>query len=122
MLESLSKGIQSLITRFAGTGKLTEENVKDALREVRLALLEADVNLGVTRAFIERVKTRAMGKEVIEGVNPGQMMVKVIHDELTQLMGGPDAEPIKFAGGGPTVILMAGLQGAGKTTTCGKLA
>ncbi len=122
MLESLSKGIQSLITRFAGTGKLTEENVKDALREVRLALLEADVNLGVTRAFIERVKTRAMGKEVIEGVNPGQMMVKVIHDELTQLMGGPDAEPIKFASGGPTVILMAGLQGAGKTTTCGKLA
>jgi signal recognition particle subunit SRP54 len=123
MLESLSKGIQSLINRFAGTGKATEENVKDALREVRLALLEADVNLGVTRAFIERVKTRAMGKEVIEGVNPGQMMVKVIHDELTQLMGRA-WRPSRSSS--PREVrrssCMAGLQGAGKTTTCGKLA
>ncbi len=122
MLESLSKGIQGLISRLAGNGKLSEENVKDALREVRIALLEADVNLGVARAFMERVKIKALGREVIEGVNPGQMIVKVIHDELTALMGGADAEPIKFSTGSPTVILMAGLQGAGKTTTCGKLA
>ncbi len=121
MFDSLSKGFQSFLQKFSGTTKITEENVKDALREVRVALLEADVNLAVAREFIEKVRTKALGADVLTGVNPGQMIIKIIHDELTALMG-PEAAQIQFATPGPTVILMAGLQGSGKTTTCGKLA
>ncbi|HMS15858.1 MAG TPA: signal recognition particle protein [Planctomycetota bacterium] len=121
MFESLSAGFQNLITRLSGKGRITEDNVKDALREVRLALLEADVNLSVARDFIQSVREKALGEDVISGVEPGQMIVKIIHDELVRLMG-PEASPLVYAEAGPTVILMAGLQGAGKTTTCGKLA
>ena len=121
MFESLTKGFQNLFRRFAGDTRLTEENIQEALREVRLALLEADVNLQVARDFLGRVRTQALGQAVVEGVNPGQMLIKVISDELTALMG-TEAAPLVRATGGPTVILMAGLQGAGKTTTCGKLA
>ena len=121
MLDSISSGFQNLVRRLGGKGRLTEDNVKDALREVRLALLEADVNLGVARDFIKAVKARALGEDVISGVDPGQMIVKIINDELTSLMG-PEAAPLTFADKPPTVILMAGLQGSGKTTTCGKLA
>ena len=121
MFESLSSGFQNLVSRLSGKGKLSETNVKDALREVRLALLEADVNLGVARSFIKSVRERALGEDVISGIDPGQMIIKIIHDELVNLMG-PEAAPLEFAGRPPTVILMAGLQGAGKTTTCGKLA
>lgn len=121
MLESISAGFQNLVRNLGGKGRLTEANVKDALREVRLALLEADVNLTVARDFIKSVKARALGEDVISGVDPGQMIVKIINDELVQLMG-PEAAPLTEAGKPPTVILMAGLQGAGKTTTCGKLA
>lgn len=117
MFESLTKGFQGLFAKFAGNKTLTEENVKDALREVRMALLEADVNLGVVRDFLAKVKEKALGAAVTAGVDPGQMIVKIIHDELTALMG-PEAAPLVFAGQ-PTVILMAGLQGSGKTTTCG---
>jgi signal recognition particle subunit SRP54 len=121
MLDTLSKGFQGLLSKFAGKSRITEDNVKDALREVRLALLEADVNLTVARAFIDRVKEKALGVEVISGVNAGQMIVKIIRDELVTLMGS-SATPIAYAPAPPTVILMAGLQGSGKTTTCGKLA
>jgi signal recognition particle subunit SRP54 len=121
MFESLSSGFQNLVKRLGGRSRLTEENVKDALREVRLALLEADVNLGVARDFIKTVRTQALGEDVIKGVDPGQMIIKIISDELTRLMG-PEAAPLTFKDKPPTVILMAGLQGSGKTTTCGKLA
>jgi signal recognition particle subunit SRP54 len=121
MLESLSAGFQRLVQRLQGKDRLSEANVQEALRDVRQALLEADVNLAVAQDFIERVKTRALGQEVIRGVDPGQMIIKIIHDELVELMG-PGEAPLVRAGSGPTVILMAGLQGSGKTTTCGKLA
>jgi signal recognition particle subunit SRP54 len=121
MLDTISKGFQSLLSKFAGKSRITEDNVKEALREVRLALLEADVNLTVARDFIARVKEKAVGVEVLSGVNAGQMIIKIIHDELVELMGA-SAAPLTFAPTAPTVILMAGLQGSGKTTTCGKLA
>ncbi|MAG34302.1 MAG: signal recognition particle protein [Deltaproteobacteria bacterium] len=121
MLESLSSGFQNLIRRLGGQGRLTEDNVKEALREVRMALLQADVNLSVARDFIKSVKGRALGEDVISGTDPGQMIIKIISDELIELMG-PEAAPLEFQDQGPTVILMAGLQGSGKTTTCGKLA
>jgi signal recognition particle subunit SRP54 len=121
MLDTLSKGFQGLLSKFAGKGKITEDNVKEALREVRLSLLEADVNLTVARDFIERVRQKSIGTEVLNGVNPGQMIIKIIHDELVDLMGASAAD-VTFAAQPPTVILMAGLQGSGKTTTCGKLA
>ena len=120
MFEGLTKGFQGLFARFAGQKTLTEDNVKEALRDVRMALLEADVNLGVVREFLARVKEKALGITVTEGVDPGQMLVKVVHDELAGLMG-PDSAPLTFEQK-PLIILMAGLQGAGKTTTCGKLA
>jgi signal recognition particle subunit SRP54 len=121
MFESLSASFQNLARRFQGKDKLTEDNVQEALRDVRMALLEADVQLGVARDFIQRVKEAALGQAVVKGVDPGQMIIKVISDELAKLMG-PEAAPLVRAERGPTVILMAGLQGAGKTTTCGKLA
>jgi len=121
MLESISSGFQNLVRRLGGKGRLTEANVKDALREVRLALLEADVNLGVVRDFIKSVRTRVLGEDVIQGVDPGQMIVKIISDELVALMG-PEAADLEIQPRPPTVVLMAGLQGSGKTTTCGKLA
>lgn len=121
MFESLTNGFQGLLDKLGSSGKITEDNVKDALREVRMALLEADVNLGVARDFIKRVREKAVGEEVIKGVDPGQMIIKIIQDELIDLMG-PEAAPLADEKSGPTVILMAGLQGAGKTTTCGKLA
>jgi signal recognition particle subunit SRP54 len=121
MFESLTKGFQGLFAKLAGNKTLTEENVKEALRDVRMALLEADVNLGVVREFLQRVKEKALGAEVTAGVDPGQMLVKIVHDELTQLMGS-EARGLETGAAKPFVILMAGLQGAGKTTTCGKLA
>jgi len=121
MFENLSSRFQGLIGRLSGRGRISESNITDALREVRLGLLEADVNLTVVKDFIGRVKERALGEEVIRGVDAGQMFIKIISDELARLMG-PDNAPIEFASGVPTVILMAGLQGSGKTTTCGKLA
>ncbi|MSR74471.1 MAG: signal recognition particle protein [Planctomycetes bacterium] len=121
MFDSLTKGFQNLFRRFTGDTKLTEENIQEALREVRLALLGADVSLQVARDFLARVRTQAVGQMVVEGVNPGQMLVKILSDELTALMG-TEAAPLLRSDSPPTVILMAGLQGAGKTTTCAKLA
>lgn len=121
MFESLSEKIQGVFAKLRGQGKLTEDNISDALREVRRALLEADVNLAVVKDFVARVKEQALGQEVMGGLNPGQSLIKIVHDELIRLMGG-ERVPLEKNPNGPTIILMAGLQGSGKTTTAAKLA
>jgi signal recognition particle subunit SRP54 len=121
MFESLSDKLQNVFKRLRGKGSLTEQDVNDALREVRLALLEADVNLRVVKDFIARLRERAIGVEVLEGLNPVQQVVKIVDEELTSLLGG-DQAPLTFAAKPPTVIMLCGLQGAGKTTHAGKLA
>ncbi|HSD51151.1 MAG TPA: signal recognition particle protein [Candidatus Methylomirabilis sp.] len=121
MFQSLSDRLNGIFKKLRGYGRLTEENIAEALREVRLALLEADVNFKVVRSFLERVRQRAIGREVLESLTPGQQVVKVVHEELTALMGGA-ASHLGSAGQPPTVIMLVGLQGSGKTTTAGKLA
>ncbi len=121
MFDSLSDRLQEALDDIRSRGTLSEDDVSKAMRQVRLALLEADVNFRVVREFTAAVKERALGGEVLESLNPGQQVVKVVSDELTTLMGGSDRD-LAFAKSGPTVILMAGLQGSGKTTACGKLA
>jgi signal recognition particle subunit SRP54 len=121
MFESLSQRLSVTVQRLRGRGRLTEENIRESLREVRIALLEADVALPVVQALIERVKVRAVGQEVLKSLTPGQALVKVVSDELTALMGTANAV-LDLAATPPAVVLMAGLQGAGKTTTVAKLA
>ncbi len=121
MLETLSDRLQSALSDVRSRGKLTEEDVSKAMRQVRLALLEADVNFQVVKDFTSRVGERARGAEVLEALNPGQQVVKLVGEELTALMGG-NARDLAFAGRPPTIVLMAGLQGSGKTTACAKLA
>ena len=120
MLDNLTQRLSRVVKTLRGQARLTEENIQDALREVRMALLEADVALPVVRELIARVRDKAVGQEVIESLTPGQALVGVVHDELTELMGGQHAG-LNLATQPPAVILMAGLQGAGKTTTTGKL-
>jgi signal recognition particle subunit SRP54 len=120
MFDSLSGKLQNAFRNLRGLGKISESNVSDALREVRLALLEADVNFKVARDFIERVKTKAIGQEVVQSIHPGQQVIKVIHDELVDLLGSGNAA--LALDGNPTCILMVGLHGSGKTTSSGKLA
>ncbi|MFM2294443.1 MAG: hypothetical protein RLZZ350_856 [Verrucomicrobiota bacterium] len=120
MFESLSGKLQNAFKNLRGLGKISESNVGDALREVRLALLEADVNFKVARDFIERVKTKALGAEVVASVQPGQQIIKIVSDELTALLGSTNAA--LASGGNPTCVMMVGLHGAGKTTSSGKLA
>lgn len=119
--EGLADRLQSTIQKIKGKGKVTEQDVKEMTREVRLALLEADVNFKVVKQFIAKVKERAVGEEVMESLTPGQQVIKIVKEELTTLMGGEESK-IKAADKPPTVIMMVGLQGAGKTTTTGKLA
>ncbi|MDC3412918.1 signal recognition particle protein [Aquibacillus sp. 3ASR75-11] len=119
--EGLSERLQQTIQKIKGKGKVTEQDVKEMTREVRLALLEADVNFKVVKDFIKRIKERAVGQEVMESLTPGQQVIKVVKEELTALMGGEQSK-IAVADRPPTVIMMVGLQGAGKTTTTGKLA
>ncbi|SDL74910.1 signal recognition particle protein [Sediminibacillus halophilus] len=119
--EGLAERLQGTIQRIKGKGKVTEQDVKEMTREVRLALLEADVNFKVVKDFVKRIKERAVGQEVMESLTPGQQVIKVVRDELTELMGGEQSK-IAVADRPPTVIMMVGLQGAGKTTTTGKLA
>jgi len=119
--EGLADRLQSTIKKITGKGKVNEQDVKVMTREVRLALLEADVNFKVVKDFINRIKERAVGQEVMESLTPGQQVVKIVQDELTNLMGGEQSK-IAVADRSPTVIMMVGLQGAGKTTTTGKLA
>jgi signal recognition particle subunit SRP54 len=120
MFDSLSSKLQNAFKNLRGLGKISESNVSDSLREVRLALLEADVNFKVARDFIERVKEKALGQEVIESIHPGQQIIKFIHDELVVLLGSENAAlDLK---GNPACIMMVGLHGSGKTTSSGKLA
>ena len=121
MFEALSERLQAALADVRGRGKLSEDDINKAMRQVRLALLEADVNFQVVKRFTAGVKERALGAEVLESLNPAQQVIKVVNDELTELMGG-SARDIALAPQPPTVILMAGLQGSGKTTACGKLA
>lgn len=121
VFESLSEKLQNALGKLKGKGKLSEKDVDLAMREVRLALLEADVNFKVVKNFIKKVKERSIGTEVMESLTPGQQVIKIVNDELTKLMGESE-EKLNFASTPPTVILMCGLQGAGKTTTTGKLA
>jgi signal recognition particle subunit SRP54 len=121
MFESLTQRLSGTIERLRGRGRLTEENIREATREVRIALLEADVALPVVQALIERIKVRAVGQEVLKSLTPGQALIKVVRDELTAVMGAA-ASDLNLNVPAPAVILMAGLQGAGKTTTVAKLA
>jgi signal recognition particle subunit SRP54 len=121
VFDTLSDKLQHAFGDLRGRGRLDEEAVSKAMREVRLALLEADVNLGVIKDFVARVKERAVGETVTKSLTPGQEVVKIVHDELTQTMGGSDSR-LAFAQKGATVILLAGLQGSGKTTAAAKLA
>ncbi|WP_269318071.1 signal recognition particle protein [Exiguobacterium sp. KJ 601] len=119
--EGLSERLQSTLSKMRGKGKISEADVKEMMREVRLALLEADVNFKVVKQFVNDVKERAVGQDVMKSLTPGQQVVKIVHEELSNLMGS-DVVPITFSQKPPTVVMMVGLQGAGKTTTIGKLA
>ena len=121
MFESLTQRLSGTIERLRGRGRLSEENIRESLREVRIALLEADVALPVVQALIERIKVRAVGQEVLKSLTPGQALIKIVRDEMTAVMGS-QASDLNLNVPAPAVILMAGLQGAGKTTTVAKLA
>jgi len=121
MFENLSERLNSIFKSLKGYGKLSEEHVNEGLREVRLALLEADVNFKVVKEFINNIKERAVGQEVMESLTPGQQVIKIVHEELIKLLGGYQTS-LNLAGKQPVVIILAGLQGSGKTTTCAKLA
>ncbi|MCS7161413.1 MAG: signal recognition particle receptor subunit alpha, partial [Gemmatales bacterium] len=121
MFETIQEALGSALQKLIGRGRLTESNIREGLEEVRRALLEADVNYHVAQAFIERVKQKAIGQQVIRSVNPSHQIIKIVYDELVQLMGPADSH-IPFAKDRPTVIMLCGLQGSGKTTTAAKLA
>jgi signal recognition particle subunit SRP54 len=121
MFDQLSERLQSTLSEVRSRGKLNESDVDSAMREIRLALLEADVNFKVVKAFTKTLKERCLGSDVLESLDPGQQVVKIVNEELAGLMGGTGSE-LAMATSGPTVILMAGLQGSGKTTACAKLA
>jgi signal recognition particle subunit SRP54 len=121
MFDQLSERLQSTLSDVRSRGKLTESDVDSAMREIRLALLEADVNFKVVKGFTKTLKERCLGSDVLESLDPGQQVVKIVNEELASLMGGTGSE-LAMATSGPTVILMAGLQGSGKTTACAKLA
>src|SRR6266496_4262257 len=120
MFDSLSGKLQNVFKNLRGLGKISESNVSDSLREVRMALLDADVNFKVARDFIERIKEKAIGQQVIQSIQPGQQIIKIIHDELIELLGSSNAG--LALSGDPPCILLVGLHGSGKTTSSGKLA
>src|SRR6202047_1156649 len=121
MFENLQEKLQRPFKNLRGQGTLTQENIQEALKEIRMALLEADVNFKVVKTFIDRVQEKAVGQEAMTALSPAQQIVKIVHDELVEVLG-KDTAKLKFASQPPSVILMAGLQGSGKTTTSGKLA
>ena len=121
MFESLTKKLETAFKNIRGQGKLTEKNMKDSLKEIRLALLEADVNYKVVKQFIADVEEAAIGQKVIDSVHPSQQIVKIVHDEMVAITGSKNA-PLLIAEKPPTIVMMVGLQGQGKTTTAGKLA
>src|SRR5215468_3416999 len=120
MFDSISGKLQNAFRNLRGLGRISEANASDALREVRLALLEADVNFKVARDFIERVKEKSLGQEVIQSIQPGQQIIKIIHDEMVELLGSANAS-LQLSGN-PACVLMVGLHGSGKTTSSAKLA
>ena len=119
--EGLTEKLSAAFRRLRSKGRLTESDVKEAMREIRLALLEADVSYKVVKDFIRTVSERCVGSDVLEGLNPAQMVVKVVNEELTRLMGSEN-QKITMASNGPTIVMLVGLQGAGKTTNGAKLA
>ena len=119
--ESLSDKLQNTFKKLRGKGVLTEADINDAMREVKLALLEADVNFKVVKEFVSAVKEKAMGQDVLASLTPGQQVIKIVNDELVEMMGGTNSK-LTYSPSGFTTLLMVGLQGTGKTTTCGKLA
>ena len=121
MFENLQEKLQRAFKSLRGQARLTEENIGEALREIRLALLEADVNFKVVKELIDRIQAKAVGQEVLTALSPGEQVIKIVRDELVETLG-KDTARVKFASQPPTVVLMAGLQGSGKTTTSGKLA
>ena len=121
MFENLTDRLEGVFKNLRGHGKLSEENIDEAMREVRTALLEADVNFKVAKHFVATVTEKAIGREVSKSLSPGQQIIKIVHEELVTLLGG-DTQHIDLDGRQPVVIMMAGLQGSGKTTTAGKLA
>src|ERR671918_1047368 len=121
MFDALTDKFNSVFRGLSGRGRISEENIRESMREVRTALLEADVNFKVVNDFVNHVIQKAIGQEVIKSLQPDQLMIKIVYDELLELLGPVDTR-IYFVQPGPTVIMMAGLQGSGKTTTCGKLA
>src|SRR5437764_2484834 len=121
MFDSLAEKLQATLADVRGRGTLTEDDINAAMREIRLALLEADVNFKVVKGFTTAIKERALGADIVGKLNPGQQVVKIVSDELTSLMGGAAGE-VSFSPRPPTVIVIAGLQGSGKTTATAKLA
>ena len=121
MFEALQEKLSGALNKIKGSNKLTEANIEEALGQVRLALLEADVNLKVVRAFLDAVKNRALGEEVTGGLSAGQTFIKMVSDELTGMMGG-EHTPLELEKNHPAVVMLVGLQGSGKTSTVGKLA
>src|SRR5574344_274810 len=121
MFESLSDRLSGVFRSISGRGQLTEENIQAGLREVRLALLEADVNFKVVKEFVDSVREKCLGQDVLKGVSPAQQVIKIVRDELVELLGG-ETTGLDLRGQQPAVIMMVGLQGSGKTTSAGKLA
>lgn len=119
MFENLGDRLQNAMSKIKGYGKITEENISEVTREIRLALLEADVNYKVVKEFIANVKEKALGEEVAKSLKPGEVFVKIVKDELVELLGG-NKEPLNQVGN-PAILMLVGLQGSGKTTTIGKL-
>src|SRR2546425_5628736 len=121
MFETLSERLQRVFKNLRGEGKLTEEHLDEALKEIRMALLEADVNFKVVKQFTDAVKAKALGQEVMQSLSPGQQVVKIVRDELVEMLGGENVR-VNFASQPPSVLMLVGLQGSGKTTSAGKLA
>src|SRR5947209_10271206 len=121
MFDNLSDKLQRVFKNLRGEGKLTAENMETALREIRMALLEADVNFRVVKQLIENIKVKAMGEEVLSALSPSQQVIKIVHEELIKILGSHEAK-LRFANDPPSVFMIVGLQGSGKTTSTGKLA
>src|SRR5438552_994010 len=121
MFETLSEKLQRVFKNLRGEGRITEQHLEEALKEIRMALLEADVNFKVVKQFTESVKSNALGAEVLQSLSPGQQVVKIVRDELVEILGGTNIR-LNFSSQPPTVIMLVGLQGSGKTTSSGKLA
>ena len=121
MFDNLSEKLQRVFKNLRGEGKLSAENMESALREIRLALLEADVNFRVVKQLIENIKAKAMGDEVLTALSPSQQVIKIVHEELIKILGSHEAK-LRFANEPPSVFMIVGLQGSGKTTSAGKLA